>query len=166
MLLATTNKQIALHALAADAVTTYYGQARIYDKNGVLVTSLSMSHTVEGLYVVGYVPTVEGYFSVIYQMYTDVARTIPAALDKGIETLDVSDMRTNIQRILGLVHENSVVDMQTYNGTGQLLTARIRNYDSKTNADLAGASGLLFTWYLTAIYSGLNLVDFKITRDV
>lgn len=166
MLLATTNKQVSLTALAADGGTAYYGDARVYDKNGVLVTTLSLSHTVEGLYVVGYVPPAEGYFTIIYQLFTDPAKTIPAMLDRGVEMLDVSDERTNIKRILGLVHENSVVDMQTYNGTGQLLTARIRNYDSKTNADLAGATGLLFTWFLTATYSGLNLTNFKITRDV
>ena len=82
-----------------------------------------------------------------------------------METLDVSDERINIKRILGLVHENSVVDMQTYNSNGRLLTARIRAYDSKTNADLAGLTGLLFTWNMSATYLGLSLTNYKITLE-
>jgi hypothetical protein len=166
MLLATINKQIPLSALAADGGTAYFGTARIYDGSGSLITTLPLVHADDGLYIASYMPTIEGVFSIVYQLYTDIARTIPAPLDRGIESLDVSDERINIKRILGLVHENSVVDQQTYNGNGMLLTARIRNYDSKANADLAGATGLLFTWYVTAIYSGLNLINFKITKDV
>lgn len=165
MLLATPNIPVPLHTLAADGSTGLYGQARIYNSAGSLVTTISLTHTSEGLYVASYTPTTEGVYSIIYQLYTDVARTIPANFEKGMETLDVNSERTNIIRILGLVHENAVFDQQTYNGSGQLLTGRIRSYDSKTNADAAGLTGLLFTWHITASYTGAALTSYKITRD-
>jgi len=166
MLWATPNVTLSLQAIAADGLGTYFGQAKIYDFNGLLVTSVSLFHIMDGIYSNGYTPTTEGIYTIIYRLFTDPGLTIPANFERAVETLDVNSIRTNITRLLGLVHDNAVVDNQTYNGTGQLLTARIRAYNSKTNADLAGATGLLFTWFVTASYTGLNLTNFKITRDV
>ena len=165
MLLATTNVPTPLHMLAANGQTNLFGRARVYDENTVLVDTISLSHVVEGIYSNTYTPTTEGIYSIVYQFFVDPGLTVPAAFDKVVETLDVNSVRTNVMRILGLVHDNSVVDQQTYNADRQMLSARIRNYDSKANADLAGVTGLLFTWNVVASYTGLNLSNFKITRD-
>lgn len=166
MLLASPNVSIPLQALAANGDTSLFGQARIYDRNGAVVSTISLYHFAEGLYGTAYTPTVEGIYSVIYQFYKDVSHTIPADFEKAMETLDVNSERVNILRLLGLVYDNAVFDQQIYNGDNRLLSGRVRSYDSRTNALLAGTTGLLYTWFITAVYSGANLVDYKMTRDV
>ena len=166
MLFATPGVSLPLHALASDSNGSLYGQARVYDGAGIIVTTVSLTHVTEGLYVGSYIPASEGMYTAIYQLYTDALHTIPADYTKQIESIDVDSYRTNILRLLGLVNENSVVDQQVFAAPGKLLTARIRSYDSKTNADAAGLTGLRFTWFVTAMYTGDNLSNFKITRDL
>lgn len=165
MIITVPNAPIPLSMLASNGLSTLFGRARIYDKNALLVDTVSLNHIVDGLYSGLYTPTVEGVYGVVYQFFDDIGFTVPSDFERKIEVLDVDSMRTNILRILGLLHENTVVDQQTYNTNNQLLTARIRAYDSKTNADLAGATGLLFTWHANATFSGQHLTNFKITRD-
>jgi hypothetical protein len=165
VLLATPNVLIPLHVIAANGQTDLYGQVKIYSAIGVLVATVNLDHIVDGLYGTTYVPVTEGIYTLVYALYTDLGRTVAAKFDREVETLDVNSERINIVKLLGLVHENTVFDQQTYNGNGQLLTGRIRSYDTKTNADLASGSGLLFTWHISAAYSGTNLIDYKLTRD-
>lgn len=166
MLLATPNEPVPLHALAANGQTDLYGLARIYDSVGALVSTVTLNHLNEGLYGGTFTPTVQGVLTVVYQLYLDSSHTNPAEFDKEIETIDVSDERTNIMRILGLMHENAVFDQQTYNGVGNLISGRVRAYNNKINAELAGLTGLLFTWNIQAIYNANNqLVNFMIKRD-
>lgn len=166
MLLATPNEPVPLHALAANGQTDLYGVARVYDSVGALVSTVTLSHMTEGLYGANYTPTVQGVFTVVYQLYLDSGHTSPADFDKEIETIDVSDERTNIMRILGLMHENAVFDQQAYNGVGNLISGRVRAYNNKPNAEAAGLAGLLFTWNIQAIYNANNqLVNFMIKRE-
>jgi hypothetical protein len=79
--------------------------------------------------------------------------------------LSVATLLDNTIRTLGLLHENTVVDSQTYDGSGYLLTSRIRSYNSKANANTAGLTGLLYTWTMTASYTGANLTNFKIVAE-
>jgi len=122
-----------------------------------LVTSITLSHAAEGLYQAQYTPTVEGYFSTVYQFFFDVGLTIDAGYDLNGETLDVNSFRSNILKIMGLVHANSVVDQQGYDVEGNLISARIRNYDTSVNATAASAvspaaynTGLRTTWTMSA----------------
>jgi hypothetical protein len=168
---ATTNVQIPLRVLAGDEVTSYYGLARIYDISGTLITSVSLTHITEGLYGGLYTPTVEGVYTIVFQLYTDSGHTTPSMLSKGTETLDVSSYRTNIMRILGLVHENSVVDLNTYDTDGNLLSARVRTYNSAVNAAAAlaaspspYATGLQFEYAVSASFSSSLLKTYSITR--
>lgn len=166
MLLATPNQPIPLTVLAADGLTSLFPQARVYSASGSLVATVNLSHVSEGLYSAMYTPTTEGIFDVVYQFYTDSGRTQTALYDKGSETLDVNSERTNIMRILGLMHENSVFDQQQYNAQGSLVSGRVRSYDTAANAALGGLTGLLFVWTIQATYNPNNkLVDFKIQRN-
>lgn len=78
---------------------------------------------------------------------------------------NTSTLIASSERILGLLHENTVVDQQVYDGNGYLISSRIRAYDTKTNADAAGSFGLMYTWTMTASYTGANLTNFKIVRE-
>src|SRR5574343_219934 len=160
MLLATVNEAVTLSMLASDGRTDLYGQARVYNSAGSLVATLSLTHVAEGIYAVQYTPTVEGYYSVAYQLYFDAGFAVDSDYENKGEALDVNSFRTNILRNLGLDHENTVVDQQTYDVDGNLQTARVRAYDSAANAASAAAvspaaynTGLKFTWNVNAEYS-------------
>jgi hypothetical protein len=61
-----------------------------------------------------------------------------------------------LRRLLGLSHENIVMDQFSYDIDTQLLTARVRLYDSKSNALAAGAAGLIATYTVTETWAGIN----------
>lgn len=170
-LLATTNRPVNIEILASDGNTALFGQARIYNSAGALVTTLSLVHIAEGLYSVTWTPTTEDIYSAITQLYTDAGHTIDAGYEKGGEQVDVNSERTNILRLLGLVQENSVIDLQTYDSDQNLLSARLRCYDGSANASAAAAispavynTGKLFEYSVTAAYGGGLLSKYFITR--
>lgn len=59
------------------------------------------------------------------------------------EIVDYSDNDTavDIKRILGLSHENIFIDKTIFDANSQLLSARVRLFDSKENCDLATVDG-------------------------
>lgn len=158
MLSVTVNQATTLSMLASDGRTDLFGQARVYNSLGTLVATVNLNHVAEGLYAASYTPAVEGVFSVVYQFYTDAGRTVDANYERQGEALDVNSYRTNILRLLGLVHENSVIDQQVYDSNDNLLSARIRSYDTAANALAAGATGLRFTWAATGTYAGAGVL--------
>ena len=165
MLLATPNRPVPLHAIASDGASGLYCTAKIFDATGTQVASIPLTYTSNGLYVGAYTPTQVGVYTVLYQLFKDSARTQSAGYDQEAETIDVNDDRSNVARILGLMYENSVFDQQVYNAQNNVVSGRIRAYDSKTNAELAGPQGLLYTWAVNAVYN-LNgqLTNFIIKR--
>lgn len=171
MLLATVNEAVTLSMLASDGRTDLFGQARVYNSVGSLVATISLTHVAEGVYSVQYTPTIEGYFNIVYQLYFDAAHTVDAGYEHQGEIMDVNSMRTNVLKLLGLVHENSVVDQQTYDVDGNLQTARVRAYATAIDASNAAAvspssynTGLKFTWQVNAEYSLGLLSKYFIVR--
>lgn len=171
MLLATVNESAILSMLASDGRTDLHAQARVYNSLGALVITLNLTHVAEGLYTINYTPATEGYYNVIYQLYFDSNHTVDAGYEHQGEVLDVNSFRTNILRILGLAHENAVVDLQAYDVDGNLLQARVRSYDTGVNAQAAASisptaynTGLRFTWQVDATYSSGNLSKYGIIR--
>jgi len=171
MLLATVNEPVTLSVLASDGRTDLYGQARLYDSAGFLSATVNLTHAAEGLYQAQHMPTLEGYFSIVYQLFFDAPRTIDAGYDHQGEALDVNSFRTNILKVLGLIHENTVVDLQTYDVDGNLTGARVRAYDSAANASAAAVSspatylpGLKFSWQVSAEFTTGLLSKYSILR--
>ena len=74
----------------------------------------------------------------------------------------LAQMQADLSRVLGLLHRNAILDLQTYDGQGQLTSARLRVFDSPANVPATpGGSevvGLLQRYDITATYSGLNVV--------
>ncbi len=64
--------------------------------------------------------------------------------------------RTDVARILGLLHQNAIIDNQVYTTAGQLESARLRVFDSSANVpSTPGGSevtGLLHQYTITAVY--------------
>ena len=165
MLRATLQEPVPLQVLAADGRTDLFAQAKLFDPAGTPITTISLPHLAEGIYGSTYVPTSEGYFSVRYELFEDSGFTIQAPYDLEAEIVETSTDKTNILRILGLVHDNTVIDQQVYNLDGCLTSARVRQYDTKANTVAAGATGLLNTWTISASYSSGQLVDYKVVRE-
>ena len=161
MLRATLNEGVPLQVLAADGRVDLFAQAKIYS-NGSLLTTLPLPAIDAGLYGTTYTPVAEGYLSVVYQLFYDVGLTIAADYDLESELVEVSSDKTNILRILGLLHHKAILDSQMYDAAGNLTSARVRAYDTQDHANLGGLTGLLFTWQVVAVYTNGRVSDFRI----
>ncbi len=66
---------------------------------------------------------------------------------------DIATAQNSLQRALGLLYNNSVLDQIVLNSLEtNIQTARLRCYDTSVNAAAAGATGLLFTFAVTASF--------------
>jgi hypothetical protein len=162
---ATLNEALPLQMLLTDGRTDLFGRVRLYNAAGALVNTLNLAHVAEGLYQISWTPTQEGWFTAVFEMFFDSGRTLEAGYEKQGEQIEVSTTKTSILRILGLVHENSVIDQQVYDPEGHLTAARIRTYDSKANAQAAGLTGLRFQYTVQAEFTGGVLTKYQILRD-
>lgn len=70
-----------------------------------------------------------------------------------------------LTRGLGLMHENSVIDSTVFDGSNNLTAARMRIYNSRANALLAGAGGLVATYTITASYVGSNISTYTVVLE-
>lgn len=166
MLRATLNEPVLLSSQLSDGETTLYPRVKLYNTVGAVVHTAGLSHVENGLYSITYTPVTEGFYTAVYQVFSDAGFTTAAGeYDIEAETIEVNSDKTNITRILGLVHENSVVDMQQYDTDGNLTDARIRAYNSSANAQAAGTTGLLFTWVVEATYENGKLSKYQILRS-
>lgn len=150
---ATLNEPVALQALASDGREDLYVRVTVLNPSLATEVELYPVHVIKGLYSVNWTPAGEGYYSAIYEFFTDPAYTIKATdYPNGGESIEVSSDKTNILRLLGLNHENSVLDQQTFDAGRRLVSARLRAYNSKANAEAAGVIGLLFEWQIYTEY--------------
>jgi len=83
------------------------------------------------------------------------------AFDYDVSIGSTENIYTLAQRIAGLVHENIFIDMTEYDLDGQLISARVRIFDSKDHCNLATdggseADGLIGTYSLQTIWEALN----------
>jgi hypothetical protein len=99
-----------------------------------------------------------------YNPATDSLEAIADALNaNGAATAAaLAQMQSDLSRVLGLLHRNSILDLQTYDSHGQLTSARLRVFDSSANVPTTpGGSetvGLLHRYEIAASYAGLNVV--------
>jgi len=123
-------------------------------------------HISDGLYGIPYTFTTEGHYTVVYRVFNDSGFTSPATFDPAAESIEVNSDKTNIVRILGLTHDNVVIDSQVYDGvTGNLTFSRVRHYSSAANANVATGVGLLNTWNISAGYNGTGqLTQYKVIK--
>lgn len=77
----------------------------------------------------------------------------------------VGDFSLQVQRLLGLSHENSYMDNTAYNSFNKLTSARLRIYSSKANAQAHTNTGLIATYTITATYSGALLQSYQVVLE-
>lgn len=165
MLRATLGEAVPIQVQVSTGQGDLYGQAKIYNLSGTLVVTLPLPHIVGGLYGDTHTFTDGGHYTVVYQLFIDVGLSNPSTFDIEAEAIEANSDKTNILRILGLTHDNVRIDHQTYNLDGNLLTSRIRHYDTEANANAGGITGLLNTWQVVATYTTGVLSDYKVTRS-
>lgn len=107
---------------------------------------------------------------------------VTGIIDNGTDTINEikdrswmlgSDHSDALSRILGMIHENTVIDNQGWGESGHgspgpndLTTARIRTYDSKANALTATTTGLLDTYSVRGEYSEPGRLSlYRVVRD-
>lgn len=165
MLRATLNEAIPLQVFVPDGRNDLFGQVRVFNTAGALIVNAALTNIAEGLYSVNWFPSLEGYFTAVYDLYLDSGHLSHADYERECEAIEVSSDKTNILRLLGLAHENAVLDQEVYGSNGRLVSARLRAYDSKEHADAAGLEGLRFVWAVTATYDSQNRASgFQIDR--
>jgi hypothetical protein len=165
MIRATLDEAVPLQVQAGGGETNLYGRVKVYDSAGSLVNTLSLSHIDNGLYGVSHTFTTAGHYTVVYQLFQDAGFVTPADYDIEAEAVEANSDKTNILRILGLTHDNVLIDDHQYDLDGNLLRSRIRHYSSKAEAEAGGTGGLLNTWTVTATYSGERLSSYTVVRE-
>ncbi|KPJ58562.1 MAG: hypothetical protein AMJ46_14030 [Latescibacteria bacterium DG_63] len=161
-----------------DGNETQYPRARIYEPGGISpIATLDLDHQVDGRYESSWTPSAVGAFSAHFIVYSDAAHTIENIVySREVEQIfasasDVDDLAAAIVRLLGLSHENTYIDNTDFDAFGQLISSRIRLYDSKANAQAAtdGGSetvGLIAVYTMTADYEGAGrLKSYRYVRD-
>lgn len=162
---APINNPVQIRMQAWDGATGLFPVVKVYDDGGSLAAALTPTHIAGGLYGASWTPVVEGLFTAQGQFFSDSGHTTDAGYSRTVEDIDVSTLKANVARLLGLNQENIVIDSQSYDGLLNLLSSRIRVYDTKAHALAAGVTGLLGSYTQTASYSGTNLVGYTVVRD-
>lgn len=167
MLRATIDEPVPLQVQVADGRTDLFARAQLYEVGNVVpVATVALPHINEGLYGSVTTLTTDGFFTAQYQLFEDAGFTISANYDYEIESIEASSDKTNLLRLLGLSYHNSTMEPLVYNAEGCLTDAKIRAYNSDTNAQLDdGVTGLLFSWTIKVTYTGGQLVNYMITLD-
>jgi hypothetical protein len=136
-----------------------------------------------GEYVVGYVPPGDGYWKIeIFVDYNkdiwiseviagdgsieNIYATLQQIMDGGTGLFDPATdslhiMAADLSRILGLLHHNAILDNQTYDANNQLISARLRVFDTAAHVPATpGGSetlGLLHEYTIEAEWDGLAI---------
>jgi hypothetical protein len=165
MLRATLGEAIPIQVQVSTGQSDLFGRAKVYNITGTLVFTLSLPHITGGLYGTTHTFSTGGHYTVVYQLFKDAGFTTVSIFDIEAEAIEANSDKTNILRILGLTHDNVKIDNQTYDTENNLLTSRIRHYDTEANMLLAGATGLLNTWQVVAEYTAGLLSDYRVSRS-
>lgn len=175
---AKVGEPLPLVALLEDGNETQYPQAEIYESGGTTpIDTVDLDHKAKGRYEATWTPTTVGSYSSLFIIYSDTLHSVESIVySRAVEQIfvsqsDVDDLASSIVRLLGLNHENAFIDTTIFDGNGQLLSARIRLYDSKANAQAAQdgdsySTGLVATYTMEADYqSPGKLRSYRYVRD-
>lgn len=145
---ATIGEGVTLVLVMEDGKIGLYPQAEIYS-GATLEATIDLTDLGKGRYEGSWVPTTVGAFTSLFSVYQDASHTIeltPIMISREAEQIFVTqsgldDLAVMIVRLLGLNKENTYIDNTSYDGDSMLLTARLRVFDSKANAQAATEGG-------------------------
>ncbi len=174
----TVGNNIELSLLLEGGEEDLYPQATMYTPSGTSYT-YSLTHFDLGRYV-GTAPSSDvvdaGLYRVVYIVYSDAAHTTLSddywrSEDSYlVSNNDIDAVATLISRILGLVHENIIMDNTSYDNCNQLVSARLRAYNSASNVPISPGgsetSGLVASYHITSSYSNTpgRMRSYRVTK--
>lgn len=141
MILGVVNKQVEEHFTVSDrngnlisGIDSSAFTVHVYNPSGSEVTSSvsgSFTELGNGNYKYNFTPNANGiwYVIVTHPTYFPWGKTD----DVQVYDNDISAIYNNVVKTLGLVHHNFYIDDATYDDSGQMISARIRIYDSAAN---------------------------------
>lgn len=135
-------------------------------KDAVVQTGTTITITeigTSGEYKLSYAPTSVGFWKV------EVRINVSDEILVHFCQVGIGAGASGMSRVLGLLHENAMIDQQQYDAQGQLVSARVRVFDSKANVpnnpEGSEATGLLYTYIIESRWGGLNRnTMYKLTR--
>jgi hypothetical protein len=105
-----------------------------------------------------------GYFFEPIEEHTEADYTSSRAVEIDTIAAGVVSIQASMARSLGLMFDNVNEDSQVWDGK-KLTSARLRCYDTAAHALSGGATGLLYTYSMTAQYDGSsNCIGFQFVR--
>jgi hypothetical protein len=168
----TIGETARLALVLADGDVAQYPRVKIYQPAVASpVATLNLGHVVEGMYETSWLPPATGTYHAVYTVYQDSGHTVLSdRYSKELDQLIVRDdleqqILTLVTRIeaevelLSLQDENSYIDNPVYDDCCQVLSSRIRVFDTKAHCEAAtdGGSetlGLLATYQVVVDYEG------------
>jgi hypothetical protein len=149
-----------------DGNETQHPRAYIYEAGGTSpIATLDLEHKALGRYESDFTPPASAVYSAVFIVYADVGHTTEnITYVRAVEQIfassgSIDDIAALILRVLGLVHENIFIDNTVHDANYQLVSARVRLFDSKVNCEAAtdGGSettGLTATYEMSTVYEG------------
>jgi len=172
---------VPLVMILEDGNELQHPQAEIYAPGGTSpIATVDLPHKVKGRYEGSWTPSAVGAYSAQFFTYSDAAHTIENIVYvRAVEQIfvsqsDVDDLAAGILRLLGLHRENCFIDNTEFDVFNQLISCRVRLYDSKANAEAAqdgdippaGTTGLIATYTMEAEHEGAGkMKSFRQVRD-
>ncbi|MHA2334285.1 MAG: hypothetical protein ACXAEU_19815 [Candidatus Hodarchaeales archaeon] len=163
---ATVGNSVVLAMIIDGGVTGLFPQAEIYDGNSLEAT-IDLTDLGQGRYEGQWIPLSVGTYTTVFNVYQNNLHTVeltPLMVSREIEQIfvtssSVDNLAESIARILGLMKENAFIDNTVYDVNSMLLSARVRIFNTKINAQAAtdGGSettGLIATYTMEATYEG------------
>ena len=165
---ATVGESVKLVLVLENGQTGLYPRAEVFD-SASLEATINLTDMGKGRYEGSWVPSSVGAYTALFSVYQDAGYSVeltPIMISREAEQVfvtqsGVDDLAAMIVRLLGLNKENTYIDNTTYDANSMLLTARLRVFDSKANAQAAteggtGEVGTLAEYTIDASHFGAN----------
>jgi hypothetical protein len=162
---------VPLVLLLSDGAEDRYPRAEVFP-TGASAPGwvLDLVHVSRGRYESAFVPTRSGTYVAVFTVYSDPGRTVedvsyPREQEQITVTNDNLDgISEKLTRLLGLSHENAFIDNTIYDTSGQLVSARLRIFDSREHAAAATdggneTDGLIAVYEVTSRYEDQGLMS-------
>ena len=162
---------VPLVLLLSDGATNRYPRVEVFPAGASAPGwVLDLTHVARGRYESSFVPSQSGTYVAVFTVYSDPSHTVedvsyPREQEQIIVTNDNLDgISQKLIRLLGLSHENAFIDSTVYDASGQLVSARLRIFDSRDHAVAATdggneTAGLIAVYEITSRYEDQGLMS-------
>lgn len=171
----------------SDGNAAVFPRALVYNEANTLLATVDLAAVTGGLYGGTYTFATEGYFFLVYLVYTDAGHTtLSGAYGKEAEQIEArvaladsvwdalidshltaNSMGEAMAIVRGLVQHNYILDNPTYNSKGLLLSGRMRIFKNKADTDAQVNPLVTLTISGTAQVAPNDMLGqvLKVTRD-